>query len=53
VWDVFAIVLNLISNDKETKHVTIKLFEALNTSGAILVLKLQMKVTTSLKTYNL
>jgi hypothetical protein len=38
--DVFAIVVNFISNDWEAKHVTIGLFEVKNISGVAMVLKL-------------
>jgi hypothetical protein len=37
--DVFD-VINFISNDWEAKHVTIKLFEVLNTSGVTMAPKL-------------
>ncbi len=39
--DVFVIVVSFISSDWEAKHVTIGLFEVLNTSSATMVLKLQ------------
>jgi hypothetical protein len=39
--DVFVVVVSFISNDWEAKHVTIGLFEVLNTSSATMVLKLQ------------
>jgi hypothetical protein len=38
--DVFAIVVNFISNDWEAKHVTIRLFEVTNISGVAMVFKL-------------
>jgi hypothetical protein len=38
--DVFFVV-NFISNDWEAKHVTIKFFEVLDTSGVTMVPKLQ------------
>jgi len=41
VHNIFAIVINFLSNDREAKHVTIGLFELTYTSGASLVLKLQ------------
>jgi hypothetical protein len=41
MWDVFVVVMSFISNDWDVKHVTIGLFEVLNTSSATMVLKLQ------------
>jgi hypothetical protein len=40
VRDVFVFVVSFISSFLEAKHVTIGLFEVLNTSSAIMVLKL-------------
>jgi hypothetical protein len=37
---VFVVVVNFISNDWEAKHVTIKLFQANDISGATMVPKL-------------
>ncbi len=39
--DGFVVVVSFISSDWEAKHVTIGLFEVLNTSSATMVLKLQ------------
>jgi len=41
VHDIFAIVINFLSNDWEAKHVIIGLFELTYTSGAPMALKLQ------------
>jgi len=39
--DIFVIVVNFILNDLEAKHVTIRLFEVINTIGIAMILKLQ------------
>ncbi len=38
VHDIFAIVVNFLSNDREATHVTIGLFELTYTSGASMAL---------------
>ncbi len=37
----FVVVVNFISSDCEAKHVTIRFFEISNTSGVVMVSKLQ------------
>jgi hypothetical protein len=37
--DIFAMVVNFIFNDWKVKHVTISLFEVIDTSGIIMVPK--------------
>jgi hypothetical protein len=39
--DVFIVVVNFISSDWELNHVTIVLFEVMDTSGASMTTKLQ------------
>jgi hypothetical protein len=40
VHDVFAVVVNFLSNKWEAKHITIRLLEVFDISGAIMVLRL-------------
>jgi hypothetical protein len=40
VHDIFVAIVNFISNNYETKHVTIGLFKVMNTSGITMVPKL-------------
>ncbi len=41
VHDIFVVNVNFISNNQETNHLTIGLFEVIKTSGITMVLKLQ------------
>ncbi len=40
VHDVFAFVINFLSNNEEPKHVTVSLFKTTKTSGATMVVNL-------------
>jgi len=42
--DVFAIVVNFLSNKWEAKHITIRLFEMFDTSGATMAPRLQQLI---------
>jgi hypothetical protein len=44
VHDVFIIIVNFLFSKWEAKHVTIELFEANDTNGAIMIIKLQQHI---------